>query len=254
LIVARRLIYLAAFMGYVDIHCHLLWGIDDGCRTPDEAVEAARALVGAGFSDAAPSPHTRPEFASADRLLCESRLVDLQAVLAREGIPLKTHAGAENYLDDSFMERVSRGEPRGLGESERHVLVELPFQSQVPTVLDLVFRLKVKGISPIFAHPERCAEFEREGRASEVVRLGAALQLDLGALLGRYGRAARKLAERFLGEGLYALAATDLHSPEGALGWIADALLELEKRAGAASVRRLCEENPRCALAGEELS
>ncbi len=241
-------------MGYVDIHCHLLWGVDDGCRDPEEALEAARALVDLGYGEAAPSPHARADFPSQDADLCRTRLAELRDLLAREGVALRLHPNAENFLDDAFLARVARGEPRAIGEGTRYVLVELPFASAVPALPDVVFHLKLKGYTPVMAHPERCAEFERPGRAAEVVRLGAALQLDMGALLGRYGREPRKLAERFLGEGLYAAAATDLHRPDEAREWVGEALAALDKRAGAVEVRRLCEENPRRAVEGEDLA
>jgi protein-tyrosine phosphatase len=241
-------------MGYVDIHCHLLWGLDDGCRTAEESLAAARTLVALGYSEVAPSPHTRAEFAGVDAALCRARLIELEALLRSEGVELRLHAGAENFFDDAFMERASRGEARGLGERGSNVLVELPFQGRVPALADLVFRLKVKGLTPVFAHPERCAEFEQVGRAEEVVRLGGALQLDMGALVGRYGRTARKVAERMLGAELYAIAATDLHGAAGAQEWIGEAMRALEKKVGASGVERLCAANPRRAIAGEELA
>jgi protein-tyrosine phosphatase len=241
-------------VGLVDIHCHLLWDVDDGCAGPEDALEAARALVDLGYSDAAPSPHARAEFPSVDGALCRSRLAELRELLAGEGVALRLHANAENHLDEDFLSRLSRGEHRGIGETGRHVLVELPFSAAVPALPEVVFRAKLKGISPVFAHPERCAEFERPGRAAEVVRLGAALQLDLGSLVGRYGREARRLAERLLAEDLYAVAATDVHGPVGIRRWVAEALAALEGRVGAAGARRLCSENPRRAVAGEELA
>lgn len=241
-------------MGYVDLHCHLLWGIDDGCRSPEDAAEAARALADLGYSDAAPTPHTRGDFPSRDGALCGARFQELRALLDREGVPLEVHLGAENFLDDSFFERLERGEARGFGEAGRYVLVELPFASAVPKLPDLVFRVKLKGHVPVFAHPERCAEFERPGRAEEVVRLGGALQLDLGALLGRYGRGPRRLADRLLDAGLYAIAATDLHGPVEARRWVAEAQRALSDRAGAEAAARLLGDNPRRALRGEELA
>ena len=241
-------------MGYVDLHCHLLWGIDDGCRSPEDAVEAARALADLGYSDAAPTPHARSDFPSRDGALCAARFLELRALLERERVALALHAGAENFLDDAFLERLGRGEPRGYGESGRYVLVELPFVSAVPRLPDLVFRVKLKGHTPVFAHPERCAEFERPGRAEEVVRLGGLLQLDLGALLGRYGREPRRMAERLLDAGLYAIAATDLHGPSEARRWVAEAHQSLASRAGGEAAQRLLAENPRRALRGEELA
>jgi protein-tyrosine phosphatase len=130
--------------------------------------------------------------------------------------------------------------------------VEVPFDAPVPALPDLVFRLRRMGVVPLFAHPERCAEFDRPGRAAEVVRIGGALQLNVGALAGVYGKGARRTAERLVDEGLYAVAATDLHRADGAHEWLDEALALLERRAGGATLDRLLGENPRRILAGEE--
>jgi protein-tyrosine phosphatase len=241
-------------MGLVDLHNHLLWGLDDGCETPDETVAAARLLVALGFSDVAASPHVIAAFPSADATFVDARRAEAAELLARERVPLALHPGAENRLDEDFLARAGGPGRRGIGGGQRWVLVEAPFDDGVPALPDLVFRLRRMGVSPLFAHPERCAEFERQGRAEEVVRLGGALQLNVGALTGVYGKPARKLAERFLSEGLYAVGATDLHRPRGAEEWLDAALEALEKRAGAAGLDRLLSVNPRRILAGEELA
>jgi protein-tyrosine phosphatase len=241
-------------MGYVDLHCHLLWGLDDGCETPAETLAAARVLVALGFSDAAPSPHAIPGLPSGDASRSEARRAEAAELLAREGVPLALHANAENRLDEEFLARADGAGRRAIGPGGRWALVEAPFDTPVPALPELVFALKRKGVSPLFAHPERCAEFERPGRAEEVVRLGAALQLNLGALAGVYGRAARRLAERFASDGLYAVAATDLHRPGGVEEWLAEALEVLEKRAGAEALERLLATNPRRILAGEDVA
>ena len=241
-------------MGYVDLHCHLLWDLDDGCRSPEETLLAARCLAAVGFTDAAPSPHVQARYGGGDPRLSRKRLDEARALLASASIELGLHAGGENVLDDEFLARAGSGAMRGIGEVGRYALVELPFQAEVPNLPELLARLREKGLTPILAHPERCLEFQRRGRAAEAVRLGAALQLNLGALTGRHGRHVRKLAERFLDEGLYAVAGTDLHAAEGADEWIGDALEALAERAGSAALRRLCDENPRRALAGEDLS
>lgn len=240
-------------MGYLDLHNHLLWGIDDGCPTPEASLEAGRLLVAMGFDEIATSPHAAGDFPSLDWALCERRRAEVQALFDAEGIRLKLHPNSENKLDEHFLARVDGPERRGIGATQRWALVELPFGSSVPALPDLVFRLRRKGVMPLFAHPERCAEFERPGSAEEVVRLGASLQLNVGALSGVYGRGPRKLAERFLSEGLYAVAATDLHVPFRADEWLDDALELLARRAGKEGRTRLLSENPRRILAGEEL-
>jgi protein-tyrosine phosphatase len=242
-------------MGFVDLHDHVLWGLDDGCQTPEQTVGAARLLASLGWDELAPSPHAVPELPSCDPAPCEVRRAEVAALLRAEGISIALHPNAENKLDEDFLRRADDPSTRrGIGVSGRWVLVEAPFQSSLPALPDLVFRLRRKGVHPLFAHPERCLEFERPGLVEEVVRLGGAHQLNLGALAGLYGRAARKQAERFLGEGLYAVAATDLHQPEEARRWLEGGLRALERRAGTDALRRLCADNPRQILRGEELA
>jgi protein-tyrosine phosphatase len=237
--------------GYVDLHCHLLPGVDDGARTPEDALEMARALVDLGFVAVAPSPHARPEFASA--LVCQEARAALETALAAASIPLRLYSNAEHALVlDGFLEGLGTPASRPVNGG-RYVLVEAPYQAPVPALPDLVFRMVRKGVIPLFAHPERCQEFQRPGRAAEVVRLGARLQLDVGALVNRYGPVARRLARAFLQEGLYGVAATDLHGPVDARVWVGKALGELEARAGAQALKALFGEHPERVLRGEAL-
>ena len=237
--------------GFVDLHCHLLPGVDDGARTSEDALEMARALVDLGFVAVAPSPHARPEFAT--REVCAERLATLAESLERAQVPLRLHSNAENALVlDGFLEGLGTDAARTVNGG-RYVLVEAPYQAPVPALPELVFRIVRRGVTPLFAHPERCLEFDRPGRAAEVVRLGARLQLDLGALVNRYGPVARRLARSFLEEGLYAVAATDLHGPTGARDWVGKALAELRVRAGNAGVTELLGTNPGAVLRGEDL-
>lgn len=241
-------------MGLVDLHCHLLWALDDGCETPEETLATARVLAALGFDEVAPSPHAVLALPSGDAARCEARRAEAQALLAAEGISIALHAAAENRLDAEFFARAAGPDRRGIGPTGRWALVEAPFRLPLPSLASHVAGLRALGVRPLVAHPERCAEFERAGRAEEVVRAGAALQLNVGALAGVYGPKARALAERFLGDGLYAVAATDLHGPLGAGDWLAEALEALERRAGAAGVERLLARNPRRILAGEEIA
>jgi protein-tyrosine phosphatase len=242
-------------VGYVDLHLHLLPGVDDGAQTLDDALSMARTLVSLGFSQAAPSPHHRDDYPSRDRALCERRLAELAAALQLAQVPLALELSAENYfLDDHFLPDLSQpGATRTIGAS-RVVLVEAPYNTPVPMLSELVFRMKIKGLTPLVAHPERCLEFERKGRAAELVAQGALLQLDLGATTGRYGKLAQKLSAQFLEQNLYAVAATDLHSPVGAEAWLSASLTALERLVGAAKREELLEATPRQLLQGKVVS
>ena len=234
--------------GFTDLHLHLIPGVDDGARTLDDSLAMARTLVALGFERCAPSPHHRPEYASAAVAL--DGLEQTRVALAAAGIPLELHVNAEHFfLDEGLMALLPTA--RKLGGNT--LLVEAPYTTSLPLLPEIIFRMKIKGTTPLIAHPERCLEFEKKGRAAEAVHAGALLQLDLGALIGRYGKVAQKLAKGFLDEGLYAIAATDLHSPIGAELWVAEAIAALEKGWGAPSVQRLLGDNPLALLRGQPL-
>lgn len=236
--------------GLCDLHCHLLPGVDDGAKSLEDSLEMARALVALGFVAVAPSPHARPEYASAEA--ARERLVELETALASAGIALSLHSNAENFLDEAFVSSLKSPGARTLGAG-RYALVELPYTAPVPALADILFRIRLKGVTPLVAHPERCLEFERKGRAAEAVRAGARLQLDIGALTGRYGPTPKKIARQLLGDGLYAVGATDLHSPVGAREWVGAALEALREQAGEAAFLALMCEHPGRILRGETL-
>lgn len=234
----------------IDLHLHLLPGIDDGSKSLAESLEMARALVSLGYTAAAPSPHHRDEYASKSAELCATKLADVKAALAAAGIALDLFPNAENFfLEDTLMSSLGTSASRTLG-SGKVLLVEAPYQGPIPMLSALVFKMKLKGVTPLIAHPERCFEFEKKGRAAEMVQAGALLQLDMGALIGRYGKAAEKLARQFLFEGLYAVAATDLHSPVNAQAWVGDSLKALEKAVGGKAFKELVQTRPAALLQG----
>lgn len=235
--------------GYVDLHCHLLWGLDDGAKTPEATLEMARALVELGFEQIAPSPHNRPQYAP--REAAEARRAEVQETLRAAGIPLELSTNSENYLlDERFVPAMGTPEARLIGAG-KYVLVEAPYTSPVPALTEIIFRVKLKGITPVIAHPERCMEFEKKGRAAEAVQAGALLQLDIGAVIGRYGPVARKVSRTLLEDGLYAIGATDLHSPVNALDWVGRSLKELRSRVGEQAFSRLMAQTPLRILRGE---
>lgn len=235
---------------YTDLHCHLLWGIDDGPTDRSATVAMARALFSLGFSSVAPSSHAQPQFP--DRAEVAERRVEAQAAIAEAGLSLALYENAENLLDERFLEREMAQQGWHINGGP-WLLLEVPFEARVPALPDIVFRLRRRGSRPLFAHPERCAQFQSLERAEEVVQMGAGLQLDLGSLTGRYGKPARKLAYRLLEAGLYAVAATDLHGPDGAEKWVSEALRELYRAVGDAELKRLMAENPARIVRGESL-
>jgi protein-tyrosine phosphatase len=240
-------------MGRVDLHNHILFGVDDGAVDAAESLAMAASLVKAGYTDVVTTPHAKPGM-DPDEGLVDARRAELQALLDASRVPLRLHAGCENHLTPEFVARVERGHPRGLAGS-RYVLIELPFATAVPGLREMVFKLMLHKVRPVFAHPERCAQFVgRVSAAQEMVDAGAALQVEVGSLAGIYGGQAKKYVEALMDEGLVALAATDSHHAKSTQEIVTTGLKAMTKALGASKVQLLTEENPARVLRGEPLA
>jgi protein-tyrosine phosphatase len=234
--------------GFIDLHCHPLPGLDDGCRTAEEGALVVSGLARLGFATVVATPHVRcplwdnrPDTVAPARAALEAALGDLRA--RGEPVP-EFHTAAEHLFDDMSWERLTGGAamtyPGG-----RAALVEFPYDV-LPAKVELrLWRLaKTHKITPVVAHPERCVTLTRDDeRLLDLLGAGVKLQLDLMSLLGAYGTSAREAAERWLQAGRYAIAATDAHKPSD-LARVGEAIDVLRARAGESAVRALLVEGP----------
>jgi len=235
-------------MGYVDLHNHLLPALDDGAGDEEESVEIAKALSDAGFSDIVATPHVRPGL-EVSLEAAEAARTALQSRLDRDLPGVRLHAGCENHLTPDFVARAEAGDPRPIGRGP-WVLVELPFATPVQGLGDIVFRLHLRGLHVLFAHPERCAHFAGNLPATRTLHdAGARFQMETGSLDNRYGPEARRFARTLLDEGLVSAAATDVHSLAEARATEAS-LRTLRRAAGEEAFTRLVQDNPRRFLDG----
>ncbi|MFW5878878.1 MAG: tyrosine-protein phosphatase [Myxococcota bacterium] len=237
-------------MGFFDLHLHILPGVDDGAGDLDEALDMAGALVDCGFEGAAVSPHLDSRMFPNDPEHLREEAGRLAEALAEKRIDLRLLPGAEHFLDAEGLSMLLGGRGIPVGGTGGVYLVEISMQHPVATLEQQVFRLRLKGITPIFAHPERCKSFEDPEMVRRVVEGGALLQLDLGSLAGDFGRRPRLIAERLLQEGAYALAATDLHDADQAAKSLPGWIRRLERAAGTEGLEILLSENPKRLLSG----
>lgn len=196
----------------IDIHTHILPGVDDGVETMEEAVEFARMAAGDGVRTVVATPHCKEGFWPNDR---ESVLRDVEVLkerLSDEGVDIEILPGSEVHLCEEIPERIADGRAVTLGDNRKSLLLELSL-SQYPVDLEnVVFQLKLAGLHVIFAHPERIRYFQDDFRRYEsVIRLGAYGQITTGSLLGRFGSTARRFAERSLEQGMAHIIASDSH-------------------------------------------
>jgi protein-tyrosine phosphatase len=196
----------------VDLHCHILPGVDDGPSTLDESVEYARAVAAAGTRVVVATPHVEQVVV---RELPE-RVAEVRAALAAEAIALELRVGGElkpesvPALADDELELIAHG-PRGA----RWLLFEVPFDG-----VDDAFRagadeLRRRGFGLLLAHPERSAEILDHGLSTveRLVAAGALVAANVDPLRGGEGRERERVAHALLRRGLPAVIATDAHPP-----------------------------------------
>lgn len=201
-------------MAYMDLHLHLLPGVDDGAPSVDVALQHARRLVADGVAEVAVTPHIGHPVWPLDPLEVPRLTVQLQDRLDVERIPLllhpagEIHASAATRLTAEELDAISLGPPEG-----RWVLLEAPFAGIDEAFLEGCAAIRAHGYALVLAHPERSKGFLADGlaRLARELAAGAVLQVNACSLLGRHGPEARDGAERLVRSGLAYVIGSDGH-------------------------------------------
>ncbi len=198
---------------FVDIHCHLLPDVDDGATSWAETLAMARLAVSEGFSTVIATPHQLTNFVHVPVEKIRSRAAEVSRFLADQNVPLVVRPGAEVHIGANTLSCFRAEYLLSLGEHDRHMLVEYPFES-VLACDDLFDTLREQGIVPIMAHPERNRELlARPRHVADLVARGILMQITAGSLTGSFGPDVQAFAEQLLADGLAHFVATDAHGP-----------------------------------------
>jgi protein-tyrosine phosphatase len=239
-----------ATLGFVDLHSHVLPGLDDGAADAIVSMNMLRGLADLGFETVCATPHQRAGMflPSLEAMTAAHRAVC--AALASAGVALTVPLAAENMWDGVFHERLaSRSFP--FYDGGPAFLFEVPVGPALPVGLDQqLFELELDGRLPVLAHPERYPPiYQNLDRAVELAKF-AALVVDLGAVAGYHGKPQGKAARKLLENGIAHAVASDVHSTTD-VRVAAEGMAWIEKKLGRAALVRLLDESPRRILAGE---
>lgn len=231
----------------IDLHSHLLPGIDDGAADLDEAVALARMAVDDGITHVLCTPHIQPGRFDNDLASIETALHGLCSELTLRGIPLQVRAAAEVHFGLEVMDGIAREQLPFVGEwdGKPALLLELP-HGLIPHGADRLTRwLLQKGVVPMLAHPERNRGFIATPRRLQTfIDQGCLLQLTAGSLDGRFGESAREFAESLLMEGRVTVLATDAHNAAHRPPILSGGLARATQLIGEAEAQRLVTERP----------
>ena len=195
----------------IDLHSHILPGLDDGAGDLAESLALARTAIADGIRVIAATPHVREDYPTTVEAM-ERGVRELRLALKDEAIELEVLTGGEIALEE--LGSLSADERRrfGLGGNPNYLLLETPYIGWPLAFAEIVDRLVKEGTTPVIAHPERNGEVaEGSGRIATLVERGALVQVTAASLDGRLGRAVRRCAETLLSLDLVHLLASDAH-------------------------------------------
>ncbi|MBI4169007.1 MAG: hypothetical protein HY510_03620 [Acidobacteria bacterium] len=239
----------------IDLHNHLLPGIDDGARKLEETLECLRIARRDGVRTIVATPHMKPGVYDNPReIILERVALVREAQKGNEAEGVAVLPGAEVYFAADLPQRARAGTLMTVGDLGKYLLLELPYQQIPMRVEDMLFQLRLLGITPLLAHPERVAYYLADiERLAASVRLGALTQVTASSITGKFGDKARAFALSMLERNLLHVIATDSHDASYRPPVLTEAVRAAALVVGETAARRMVEETPRAILDGKEV-
>jgi protein-tyrosine phosphatase len=232
----------------IDLHCHLLPGVDDGPESIADSVAMARVAADDGITTIVATPHRSAWSYSAPPADAARRCDEVREACRQAGCLVEIALGGESYLVPDLADQVQSGLALTINGG-RYLLVEWPYTQYPVFADDVLFGLQLRGIVPVIAHAERYNVVRRDVHWLEsLVRRGIVIQVTAASLLGEQGPAARKLVETILAENLAHVIATDSHSVQRRAPRLRAAFDRASELVGPERARALVEDVPRLVL------
>jgi len=199
----------------IDIHSHLLAGIDDGSQTIEDSILLAQYAVDNGITHSVITPHIHEGRYNNNIQSIASAFEKLKQALTEQQIPLKIAFAAEVRVGFENIAMIEKGQIPFLGEDETHkyLLLEMPHGHVLPGVTNLIEWLLDKQIIPVIAHPERNKELQKKLHKAEIFKqMGCLFQLTAASIAGKFGETCQLTSQSLLEKGWVNIVATDAHN------------------------------------------
>lgn len=233
----------------IDLHCHILPGIDDGASDLSVSLAMARAFVDDGVSVVACTPHILPGLYHNSGPQIRQAVIALQRELDKNEIPLMLVPGADNHIVQNFAGGLRSGHLLALADT-RYVLVEPPHHVAPSRLEEFFFDVMVAGYVPILTHPERLTWIEQQYPLMQrLAKNGVWMQITAGSLSGSFGRRPKYWGERMLDDGIVQVLATDAHDTQRRPPKLSQGRELAERRVGALQAHHLVSTRPQGVIA-----
>lgn len=201
-----------SFIG-VDMHSHLLPGLDDGLQHMEDTIRFIGELQELGYEKLICTPHTLAEVHPNSPMTILPKLAEVRAELQQQNIDFPIDAASEYMTDMSLAEKIAHDYPLlTFGKEHKYILIEMSYLAESSNIENVIFGLQAKGLQPILAHPERYNYYHGNmQRYHRMKEMGCLMQSNLLSFLGYYGKPVQMAAEKLAKENLVDLLGTDMH-------------------------------------------
>lgn len=237
----------------IDLHCHILPGIDDGAKTMNDSINMAQLAVEEGITHILATPHHKNRNWNNEKQDVMKLVSQLQKEINNAGIELTIFPGQEVRIYGSIIEDIKADKILFIDEQKQYLLIEFP-TSNIPTYTErLFYDLLSEGITPIIVHPERNREIlEHPNRLKTLLDKGALAQLTAASYTGRFGKQIQKFSKQLVNADLVHFFASDAHNINNRSFHMKEAFLMLEEEFGVDKVNYF-EQNAKDLVNGEIL-
>ncbi len=224
-------------MNLIDIHCHILPGLDDGAAALEDAIEMARIAVDDGIEIAAATPHAFNGISDVTHETRDRAIQEFRSCLAKEGIPLEILPGSDCHINEHLLPTLKTSPAYSLNETGRAFLLEWPTQLIPAGFQEFLFEAQIAGLKCVLTHPERHPEVQENPKIiGDMINGGLYVQIGAHGLMGLFGDETQHTAEKLLSEGWVHVIASDAHDPKIRKPILSEALACAKQIIGPAAV------------------
>jgi protein-tyrosine phosphatase len=235
---------------FVDLHCHLLPGLDDGPATWSESIGMAEMAVADGTGTIVATPHQLGSYGGNGGATIRQHVARLQQQLTARNIPLCVLPGADVRIEPDLVSRIAGGEVLTVADRKRHVLLELPHEIYLP-LERLLAELKAAGVVGILTHPERNQGIlGSPGVLRSLIERGCLLQVTAASLMGAFGERIRAFCEQLIRQEMVSFVSSDAHGTQSRPPGLGPAFRRVAELAGRSTAIALFCGNPARVVAG----
>lgn len=236
----------------IDLHCHILPGLDDGSENMEQTIRMAEMAEQDGVHFIVATPHYRRDAKDASAERIREKVKEVNNVLERRGISLRVLPGMEPQIQFDFVEKVKDGTLLTLNATGKYILLELPFHQPLHQLDRMIFDMQMAGYTPIIPHPERTDLFRtRPKLLYDLVKKGVLTQINAGSITGQFGKRVKGFAMLLLETHLAHLVASDAHDDLRRPPLLSTAYKEIFRIAGEETVYRM-KENAKTVAMGKD--